>query len=79
LIAGRRSLWIAFDADPAGQHAARTLRDRLHRAGQPSRQVLLPPPHDPASYFAAGASAEQFRALLHPPRPSRTAAHEVNS
>lgn len=64
LITGARRVWIAFDGDAAGQQAALRLSARLHQAGQPARRVLLPPAQDPASYFATGASAAQFHALL---------------
>jgi DNA primase len=64
LITGSRKVWIALDGDVAGQQAATSLSAKLHHAGQPARRVLLPRWHDPASYFAAGATAGQFRALL---------------
>jgi DNA primase len=64
LITGARTVWIALDGDAAGQQAAASLAAKLHHAGQPARRILLPPPHDPASYFACGATAEQFRALM---------------
>jgi DNA primase len=64
LITGARTLWIAFDGDAAGQQAALRLSARLQQAGQPARRVFLPPAEDPASYFATGASTDDFRALL---------------
>jgi len=64
LITGSRTVWIALDGDVAGQQAATSLSTKLHHAGQPARRVLLPHSQDPASYFAAGATAEQFRALV---------------
>lgn len=64
LTAGHRTVSIAFDSDPAGETAARRLAVELDRAGQRARRVALPPGYDPASYFAAGASAGDFRALL---------------
>jgi DNA primase len=64
LITGSRTIWIAFDGDAAGQQAAIRLSARLNQAGQQARRVLLPHAHDPASYFAAGASAEHFLARI---------------
>jgi DNA primase len=64
LITGSRTVWIAWDGDVAGRQAATSLSAKLRHAGQPARRVLLPHAHDPASYFAAGATAEQFRTLL---------------
>lgn len=64
LITGSRRIWIALDGDVAGQQAAASLSAQLHHAGQPTRRVVLPHSQDPASYFAAGATGEQFRALL---------------
>jgi len=69
LITGERAVWIAFDGDAAGQQAALTLSTRLHQAGQQARRILLPHAHDPASYFAAGASADDFRILIEQARP----------
>jgi DNA primase len=69
LITGSRTICIAFDGDGAGQQAAARLSARLHQAGQRARRVLLPHSHDPASYFAAGASAAHFRALMQEARP----------
>ncbi|SPF52206.1 hypothetical protein SBA4_4920003 [Candidatus Sulfopaludibacter sp. SbA4] len=64
LITGKRTVRIALDADAAGQQAALSLSTRLHQAGQQARRILLPQSHDPASYFAAGASADDFRTLI---------------
>lgn len=64
LITGSRTIWIALDGDAAGQLAAAGLSARLQQAGHKSWRILLPPPHDPASYFAAGADADDFRALM---------------
>lgn len=64
LITGSRTVWIVFDSDAAGQHAAAQLSLQLQQAGQMVRRVLLPYPHDPASYFASGADATQFQALM---------------
>jgi DNA primase len=63
LTTGSRIIRIAFDADTAGQRAASVLGAALRDAGLPARSVVLPTGHDPASYFAAGATAQQFRAL----------------
>jgi DNA primase len=61
-----RSVYIAFDQDEnrAGQQASRQLAQRLHCAGIRAHVVLLPPGHDPNSYFAAGATAADFTACL---------------
>jgi len=61
-----RCVYIAFDCDPnqAGQRAARLLAGRLKSAGVRARIVALPPGHDPNSYFAAGATASDFRVCL---------------
>lgn len=64
LIQGPRAIWIAFDGDAAGRQAAMGLSAKLRHAGQSVRRVLLPHLHDPASYFAAGAGAAHFRALM---------------
>jgi DNA primase len=64
LITGSRTVWIVFDSDDAGQRAAAQLSLHLQQAGQMVRRVLLPYPHDPASYFASGADATQFQALM---------------
>jgi len=64
LITGSRTIWIAFDGDAAGQHAAAILSAKLQQAGQLARRVLLPHFHDPASYFAAGAAADHFLDLM---------------
>jgi DNA primase len=74
LITGKRTIWVAFDGDDAGQQAALRLSARLHQAGQRARRILLPHSHDPASYFAAGASAEHFRALLQQAPPASPSA-----
>ena len=61
-----RCVYIAFDhdANQAGQQASRLLARRLQSAGLHARIVLLPPGHDPNSYFAAGATASDFRACM---------------
>ncbi len=66
-----RVIYIAFDDDvnQAGQQASRLLARRLQRAGLKARIVLLPPGQDPNSYFAAGATASDFRACLEQAQP----------
>jgi DNA primase len=61
-----RCVYIAFDCDPnqAGQRAAGLLARRLKSAGLKARIVPLPAGTDPNSYFAAGATAADFRACL---------------
>ena len=64
LARGRRRVWIAFDADTAGQRAADGLAQRLRGDGATAVRVALPEGHDPASYFAAGATAADFQQLV---------------
>jgi DNA primase len=61
-----RQVWIAFDHDAnhAGQQAAASLAQRLTSAGLIPHIVQLPDGHDPNSYFAAGATAADFRRCL---------------
>jgi DNA primase len=61
-----RAVFIVFDQDDnhAGQQAAHRLAQRLNNAGAGTRIVELPAGHDPASYFAAGATAADFIACL---------------
>jgi DNA primase len=61
-----RCVYIAFDhdANQAGQQASRLLARRLQSVGLHARIVLLPPGHDPNSYFAAGATASDFLACM---------------
>jgi DNA primase len=61
-----RTVYISFDADRngSGQHAAHRLGQTLRLAGVSVRIVALPDGHDPNSFFAAGADAAQFHALL---------------
>ncbi len=63
---GRRLTYVCFDADRngSGQRAARTLSIQLRHAGVESLLVTLPCGHDPASFFAAGASAADFQRCL---------------
>jgi DNA primase len=69
--AGRRGIYLCFDADVngSGPAAARRLSARLWEAGVESRRVELPCGHDPASYFAAGAGAADFARRLERARP----------
>lgn len=57
-----RQVDIVFDQDDnqAGQKAARSLAERLHRAGHAARIVHLPAGQDPNSFFLAGASRDDF-------------------
>jgi DNA primase len=59
-----RTVFIAFDADQAGQMAARALAQRLQRAGLKVRLVDLPAGQDPNGYFVDGASAAAFGRCL---------------
>jgi DNA primase len=61
-----RCVYIAFDQDQnqAGQNAAHALVQYLDQAGLNVRLVSLPAGHDPNSYFAAGATANDFTQLL---------------
>ncbi len=61
-----REIFIAFDSDSngAGQRASRSLADRLEKAGLTARSVELPDGNDPNSYFAAGATADDFARSL---------------
>jgi DNA primase len=59
-----RQVFLAFDADRAGQEAARSLAQRLQRAGRRVRIVDLPAGQDPNAYFVAGASPAEFENRL---------------
>src|SRR5215469_1454235 len=61
-----RFVYIAFDQDEnqAGQNAATDLLQSLDKSGLNARLVGLPAGHDPNSYFAAGATAQDFAHLL---------------
>jgi len=48
----------------AGLEAPRLLDHRLRTEGITSRRVLLPPGHDPNSFFVQGGDARQFQSLL---------------
>ena len=64
-------LYICFDADRngSGQRAARCLSIQLRHAGVEALRVELPCGHDPASFFAAGASAGDFQRCLDSAHP----------
>jgi DNA primase len=61
-----RTVYLAFDGDDnaSGQQAAQALAQRLQAQGISSRRVLLPPGHDPNSFFVQGGDARQFQSLL---------------
>jgi DNA primase len=61
-----RTVYLTFDADAngSGQQAAQALAHRLRAQGITSRRILLPPGHDPNSFFAQGGDARQFQSLL---------------
>ncbi len=69
--AEQRLPYICFDADRngSGQRAARRLSIQLRHAGVEALRVDLPEGHDPASFFAAGASATDFQRCLDRARP----------
>jgi DNA primase len=69
--AGGRTTYICFDSDRngRGQRAARCHSIQLRHAGVEALRVALPEGHDPASFFAAGASAADFRHCLERARP----------
>jgi DNA primase len=66
-----RAVYICFDADPngSGQRAAHRLSVQLRHVGVEAMRVELPDGHDPASFFAAGATACDFRRCLDRARP----------
>ena len=66
-----RLIYIRLDADRngAGQRAARRLSIQLRHAGVDALRVELPGGQDPASYFASGAGAGDFRRCLERARP----------
>lgn len=69
--AGTRLVYLCLDADRngSGPRAARALAIQLRHAGVEALCVELPCGHDPASFFAAGAAAGDFRRLLERARP----------
>lgn len=68
---GERIPYLCFDADRngSGPRAARWLSMQLRHAGVEARRLELPGGHDPASFFAAGASACAFQRYLDRARP----------
>jgi DNA primase len=66
-----RRVYLCFDADMngSGQKAARQLSGRLRQAGVEALRVELPIGSDPASLFAAGASAQDFQRYLERAHP----------
>jgi DNA primase len=66
-----RAVYICFDADRngSGQRAAHRLSVQLRHAGVEARRVELPLGHDPASFFASGATAGDFERCLEQARP----------
>jgi DNA primase len=64
-------IYICFDADRngSGQRAARALSIQVRHAGLEALRVDLPQGHDPASFFAAGASPADFQRCLEQARP----------
>lgn len=66
LCEGTRTIYLAFDADAngSGQRATQALAHRLSEQGSKVCTVELPQGHDPNSFFADGADARQFQALL---------------
>jgi len=61
-----RTVYLTFDVDAngSGQRAAQGLAHRLRAQGITPRRVLLPPGHDPNSFFVQGGDARQFHSLL---------------
>jgi len=61
-----RTVYLTFDVDAngSGQQAAQALAHRLRAQGIIARRVLLPPGHDPNSFFVQGGDARQFQSLL---------------
>jgi len=66
LCLGMRTIYLVFDADAngSGQRATQVLAHRLREHGLKVGAVELPQGHDPNSFFANGADAGQFQALL---------------
>lgn len=66
-----RSVYLAFDQDEnqAGRQAAHRLARQLESAGLRACLVLLPPGHDPSTYFGAGATAADFTLCLRRAQP----------
>jgi DNA primase len=69
LCDGKRTIYLALDADASGQQAALALAHRLRERGLTVCIIELPDGHDPNSFFVKGADARQFQALLEAARP----------
>jgi DNA primase len=71
LCDGSRRVYLTFDVDAnqSGQQAAKQLAHRLGTQGIAARRVMLPPGHDPNSFFAHGGDALQFQSLLEAAQP----------
>jgi DNA primase len=71
LSSTKRRVFLCFDSDAndSGQRAARHLSGQLRQAGVDALRVALPTGSDPASLFAAGASAQDFQRWLERARP----------
>jgi len=69
LARGEGPVWIAFDGDTAGQNGAQDLSQQLRADGRKALRVAIPYGHDPASFFAAGATADDFQRLLDQAQP----------
>jgi DNA primase len=66
LCDGRRTVYLAFDADAngSGPQAAEWLAQRLSKRGVNVRRVALPDGHDPNSFFVSGGNTREFQRLL---------------
>jgi len=71
LCQGERTVYLTFDVDQnqSGQQAAEQLAHRLGAHGVSTRRVLLPPGHDPNSFFLKGGDAQQFQSLVEAAQP----------
>jgi len=66
LCDGRRTVYLAFDADAngSGPRAAQSLACRLAEQGVDARTVALAEGQDPNSFFVQGGDARHFRSLV---------------
>ena len=66
-----RTVYLTFDVDAngSGQRASRRLAHLLQAQGIATRRLLLPPDHDPNSFFVQGGDARQFQSLLEAAQP----------
>ena len=71
LCEGKRTVYLAFDADTngSGQRAAQALAARLRQQDVTALRVSLPDGHDPNSFFLQGGEAPQFQSLLEAAQP----------